>query len=103
MSDEIPVSADEAGGGEMEEVMDEATRAIQEQVKAMPEEVRRVGELIRRLMESCVTLSVSVAACDCEKKDNCKLYKIAREISKIILQIQEMRPPATRRAGRVGS
>jgi len=48
-------------------------------------------ELLMQLVETTTALTVKVAACKCNHKDSCGVYKKAKEIAEIIDKIQELR------------
>jgi hypothetical protein len=47
-------------------------------------------DLIRSLTNKAASIVVGVAVCDCNHKDTCEVYQDAREIAKIIRQLQEV-------------
>lgn len=55
-------------------------------------EMEKTNELIKKLIDADTVLVVKVAACDCRKKNSCKVYLQAQEIAKIIDELQELRP-----------
>jgi len=58
----------------------------------LTEEQQRMSELIRRMIDANTVLVVKVAACDCRKKNSCKVYTQAQEIARIIDELQDLRP-----------
>ena len=75
-----------------DEVLDEMRDEIG--VGEITEEQRRMNDLMRKLIDANTVLVVKVAACDCRKKNSCKVYVQAQEIAKIIDELQELRPRA---------
>jgi len=52
---------------------------------------KKMQELLMQLVEKTTGLTVKVAACKCNHKDSCGVYKKAKEIAEIIDKIQELR------------
>jgi len=75
-----------------DEVLDEMKDEIG--VGEITEEQRKMNDLMRKLIDANTVLVVKVAACDCRKKNSCKVYVQAQEIAKIIDELQELRPRA---------
>jgi len=64
-------------------------------IEAKPEikpEQEKLTKLMQELMTECTNLTIKVASCKCEKKEQCKVYKIAKRIAEIIDEINELRP-----------
>ena len=77
---------------------------VQEQIpKQIPPEMKIMQDLIRQLMEACTALVIKVAVCDCEKREECPIFKIAKEIAVIIDRVQEMRMKGPKEVTGVGS
>lgn len=80
---------DEVSEEEAEEVAKKVTKDLTEELTA---EQQKMNELMRRLIDANTVLVVKVAACDCRKKNSCKVYVQAQEIAKIIDELQDLRP-----------
>ncbi|RLG33797.1 hypothetical protein DRN97_04210 [Methanosarcinales archaeon] len=66
--------------------------SVEEKVtEEITKEQQKMNELMRRLIDANTTLIVKVAACDCRKKNTCKVYLQSQEIAKIIDELQELR------------
>lgn len=57
----------------------------------LPPGQKRMQELLMQLVEKTTGLTVKVAACKCNHKDGCGVYRKAKEIAEIIDKIQELR------------
>jgi len=57
----------------------------------MTPEQQELNQLLISLMNSSTILVVKVAACECEKRETCGVYKKAKEIAATIDKIQELR------------
>jgi len=69
--------------------------------QAPPETDPKVQELMTNLLNESVTLVMKLAICKCDKRDNCKVYEVARRMAMYIDKLQELRPariPIERRA-----
>jgi len=59
----------------------------------LPEKVRvKLEEKMRDLFTKAVQLVTKTAICKCEKRDNCKVFEMAREMAVIIDEVQELSP-----------
>lgn len=54
-------------------------------------EIQRTNELLKQLMDDCTTLVIKVAACDCNHKADCEVYRKGQMIAKVIDELQELR------------
>jgi len=70
----------------------EVTKTVEEEIPKVSEEVEKTNELIRKLIDANTVLVVKVAACDCRKKNTCKVFVQSQQIAKIIDELQELRP-----------
>jgi len=73
----------------MEAVSD--SEEVMTQTELSPE-MEKMNELIRKLIDADTVLVVKVAACDCRKKNSCKVFLQAQEVAKIIDELQDLRP-----------
>lgn len=77
--------------GEVLEEKEEIAPPTQSEIK-LTEEQQKMNALMQRLIEANTTLIVKTAACDCKRKNTCKVYLQSQEIAKIIDELQELRP-----------
>jgi len=54
-------------------------------------EQQKLQELMKELINESTTLIVKVAVCDCEKINECPVYKGAKRIAKIVDKILSLR------------
>jgi len=54
-------------------------------------EQQKLQVLIQNLINEATSLVIKVATVDCNHKDNCPVYKVGREIAKIIDEIMSLR------------
>jgi hypothetical protein len=66
-----------------------------------PEQQKYLG-LIRELTDSSVIMVVKVATCDCNHKEDCKVFQQAKAIAQTIEKLQEIRPEGVK-GGQGGS
>jgi len=52
---------------------------------------QKLNQLLIGLMNAATILVVKVAACTCKQKEECGVYRKAKEIAKTIDEIQELR------------
>ena len=57
-----------------------------------PTPADRLTQLMQQLVVKCTMLVIKVATCRCEKREQCAIYRIAKEIAEIIDEINELRP-----------
>jgi hypothetical protein len=75
-----------------------------EKVEPIPEELgdvtkapkvsakqKALNALVRELTMLATQIVLKVATCNCNHKDNCELYKKAKEMANVIDKLQEMR------------
>ena len=65
----------------------------------IPDEIR---ELQTELINLNTKLVFAVATCDCEKKEECDVYKNSKEIAKILKKMQDMITITTKGAKKKG-
>jgi len=62
-------------------------------------EQKKLNDLLKELMEACTSEVIKVAACQCEDKDDCSVYKKAKDIARIIDEVTELRGKVEGTAG----
>jgi len=60
--------------------------------QAPPEIDPKVQELMTSLLNKTVELVMKLAICKCDKRDNCKVYEVSREIAVVVDKLQALRP-----------
>jgi len=62
--------------------------------QAMPQQLdpkaEAINEAVRQLIDAATKLTVKVATCSCEKKDECGVFKFGREVAKAIDSLQTL-------------
>jgi len=60
--------------------------------QAPPEVDPKVQQLMTTLPNKTVELVMKLAICKCDKRDNCKVYEVSREIAVVVDKLQALRP-----------
>lgn len=47
------------------------------------------NEIVRDILEKATKLAIKVASCECDRKDECGVYKLSKELAKAIDTFQE--------------
>lgn len=55
-----------------------------------PVKVEAINKAFGDLVNSCVRLSLKVAKCKCEKKEECEVYKQAVKIADVVDRLQDL-------------
>ena len=55
-------------------------------------EQEKLNQLMRELVVEATRLVFKVATCDCNHKDSCELYQVAKRIAKLVDEISSLRP-----------
>ena len=55
-----------------------------------PEQAERVNKLLSDLIANATKLSIKLAICDCDSKDECEIFEIAKKIAKTIDEMQNV-------------
>jgi len=67
-------------------------QAVRPQTGAQEDEKsKRIAALMRELVSECSKLVFKVARCDCERRDECPVFRCAKRIAAIIDDLNEIR------------